>query len=66
MKIIYNLNGTVDFLATREIALGNPSQEDILNEYIERGEEALIDVFSSLDTEKAMEFWSDPCWIKRF
>lgn len=27
MVIIYNLDGTVDFLATREIVLGNPGED---------------------------------------
>lgn len=30
MKIIYNSNGTIDFLATREIMLGNPSEQDFV------------------------------------
>jgi hypothetical protein len=29
MKVIYNADGTVDFTATREIALGNPSEFDV-------------------------------------
>lgn len=33
MRIIYNLNGTIDFLATRECVLGNPSEEEIEYDY---------------------------------
>jgi hypothetical protein len=29
MKIIYNKNGTIDFIATREIVLGNPSDSEM-------------------------------------
>lgn len=33
MLIIYNINGTIDFLATRECMLGNPSEEEIEYDY---------------------------------
>lgn len=33
MRVIYNLNGTIDFLATRECVLGNPSEEEIEYDY---------------------------------
>ena len=66
MKVIYNANGTVDLLATREIALGNPSEEDCE----EVDEDYILDP-SLPDTVPSMpiaspyeEFWSDSCWTE--
>lgn len=67
MKVIHNPDGTVDFLATREIALGNPSEEDFCEEVDEDYilDPSLPDTLPCQQAAEAyQEFWSDPCWTE--
>lgn len=66
MKVVYNSDGTVDLLATREIALGNPSEEDCE----EVDPDYILDpnfpdtVPSQQAATPYEEFWNDPCWTE--
>lgn len=66
MRVIYNLNGTVDLLATRECALGNPGEEDceeVDEDYIL--DPTLPDTIPKMPVASSYdEFWSDPCWAE--
>lgn len=64
MRVIYNQDGTIDFSATREIALGNPTEDDCE----EVDPDYILDpnfpetVRSTPAATPYQEFWSDPCW----
>ena len=65
MRVIYNLNGTVDLLATRELALGNPSEEDceeVDEDYIL--DPSFPDTLPSQQAADPLEFWADSCWTE--
>lgn len=65
MRIVHNPNGTIDFSATREVWLGNPSEDSL-------EEDGLLEDFAPAKEEEdsesvyvdANEFWSDPCWAQ--
>lgn len=76
MLVIYNLNGTVDLMATREARLGNPTEEELdaddnwtrywhgLQEKAKKNFEPIVELVETPEARE--EFWLDPCWTKSF
>jgi len=65
-QTIYNLNGTVDLCATRELRMGNPSEDELeedgeLEDFSPAKEEEDSETDMGVDPN---EFWSDPCWVE--
>jgi hypothetical protein len=82
MMVIYNQNGTIDLMATREARLGNPTEEELEDDLVsiadenwtnywervqEQAKEDLDPIVELVETHEArQEFFSDPCWQKSF
>lgn len=66
MRTIYNQNGTVDLCATRELRMGNPTEDELeedgeLEDFLPAKEEEDSETDMGTNPE---EFWSDPCWME--
>lgn len=62
MVVIYNQNGTIDLMATREIREGNLTEED-MEDMLEEEPETVRSMPNYPQTAYE-EFWADPCWAE--